>query len=426
MRNICPVGLNPIVIDRTGTDIHAEAAQIRAQGPVARIELPGGVLAWSITSYELAQQALSDHRFSKDSRRHWKAFTNGEIGSDFPLISWALMENLTTAYGSAHSRLRRLVARAFTPRRVEAMRPGIQNAVASLLACLAAQPAGQTVDLKAQFAHPLAAQVICDLVGVPASARGTILRGGQAGVATTMTAEQVAASVLQVRREMAELVAARRQAPEDDLVTDLIAAQEEDGSRLTDAELVGTLLLLLSTGTEPVANLVTNTVVALLGHPAQREHVTLGRVSWRDAIEETLRMDAPVAHLPFRFAVEDIEIGGVRIAAGDPVLIHFAAAGRDPARHGSTADDFDVMRASKDHLSFGYGIDRCIGMTLGLLEAELAVSALFERFPGLTLAVALAELQPQGTFIMNGRRALPVHLSAPRPLTAPRGSDEGQ
>jgi 2-hydroxy-5-methyl-1-naphthoate 7-hydroxylase len=406
--------LSPVVVDPTGADIHAENSRIRGQGPVAKVELPGGVTAWSVTGYEVGKQVLSDQRFSKDARQHWTAFANGEIDPSFPLIGWALMENLSTTYGGAHSRLRRLVSKAFTPRRVDAMRPAVEKTVASLLDGLAGAAPGDVVDLKARFAHPLASGVICDLIGIPAQARATILRGGEAQVDTTMTEEEIAASVEQVLREMSALVEAKRRAPGDDLTTDLLAAQEEDGSRLTDQEMIGTLLLLLGTGTEPVTNLVTNTVFALLSNSGQLELIRRGHASWHDAIEETLRLEAPVAHLPFRFAVEDVEIGGVAVRAGEPMLMNFAAMGRDPARHGSSAGSFSIMRPSKDHLSFGHGIYRCIGMPLGWLETETAVSAIFERFPDMVLALPPAEVKPQGTFIMNGRRELPVYLSADR------------
>jgi 2-hydroxy-5-methyl-1-naphthoate 7-hydroxylase len=405
MENVCPV-----VIDHAGTDIHAEGARIREQGPVGLVQLSEGVRAWSITGYEAGLRALSDHRFSKDARQHWTAFARGQIDPDFPLIGWALMENLGTTYGSTHSRLRRLVAKAFTPRRVAAMRAAIGKTAASLLASLASSCPGEVVDLKARYAHPLAAEVVFDLIGIPAAARQTILRGGEAQVDTTMTKEEIAASVGQVLQEMAAVVAAKRRTPADDLASDLIAAQEEDGSWLTDDKMIGTLLLLLATGTEPVTNLVTNAVLALLAHPGQRQLISTGRASWHDAIEETLRAEAPVAHLPFRFAVEDIQIGDVRIPAGEPVLVNFAAMGRDPAIHGASADRFDVTRPRKDHVSFGYGIYRCIGMPLGRLEAETAVSALFERFPNLALAVPVSEVRPQHTFIMNGRSELPVLL----------------
>jgi cytochrome P450 len=408
MENVCPV-----VIDHAGADIHAEGAHIRSQGPVGLVDLSCGVRAWSITGYQAGKQALSDHRFSKDARQHWAAFVSGQIDPDFPLIGWALMENLATSYGAAHRRLRSVVARAFTPRRVAALRPTIDTIVVRLLDGLASAQPGEVVDLKARYAHPLAAEVIFDLIGIPAAARQTILRGGQAQVDTTMSKEEIAQSVGQVLQEMAALVEAKRQTPADDLATDLLRAQEEDGSWLTDAEMIGTLLLLLATGTEPVTNLVTNAVLALLTHPGQRQLIDSGRATWRDAIEETLRTEAPVAHLPFRFAVEDTQVGGVTIPAGDPVLMNFAAMGRDPAIHGPSADRFEVSRPSKEHLAFGYGMYRCIGTPLGRLEAETAVAALFGRFPGLSLAVPAAHVAPQNTFIMNGRRELPVFLAAP-------------
>jgi cytochrome P450 len=405
MENVCPVA-----IDHAGTDIHAEGARIREQGPVGLVQLSADVQAWSITGYETGKQALSDSRFSKDARQHSAALAGGQVDPEFPLIGWALMENLATTYGSTHSRLRRLVAKAFTPRRVEAMRPKIERIAGGLLDDLASSQPGEVMDLKARYAHPLAAQVMFDLIGVPAAARQTILRGGEAMVDTTMTAEEIGASVDQVLREMAALIEAKRQAPADDLAMGLIAARDEDGSRLTDAELVGTLLLLLAAGTEPVTNLVTNAILALLSHPGQRELISAGRASWQDLIEETLRAEAPVAHMPFRFPVEDIQIGGVTIPAGEPVLMNFAAMGRDPAIHGPSADRFDVTRPNKDHLAFGYGIYRCIGMPLGRLEAATAVCALLQRFPGLCLAVPAAEIRPQNTCIMNGRRELPVLL----------------
>ncbi|MDH6130145.1 cytochrome P450 [Kitasatospora sp. GP82] len=403
--------LSPVVIDRAGRDIHAEAARIRANGPVARIELPGGVLAWSIADHELARQALADHRLSKDPRQHWTAFAEGRIGADFPLIGWVLMDNLTTSYGADHTRLRRLTSSAFTPRRVEAMRASVEKTVADLLDELGGCEPGEVVDLKARFAHPMPARVICDLFGVPAEERAQLLRGGEVNVDTTITPEESAANVEQWHREMQEFVDAKRRNPGDDLTSDLVQAKEEDGSRLTDSELVGTLHLLLATGTEPVMNLLANAGRALLTHPDQLALLRSGAVSWSDVIEETLRAEAPVAHLPFRFAVEDIELGGVTIAKGEPVLINFAAVGRDRTVHGESADTFDAARPSKEHLSFGHGIYRCIGMPLARMEAEIALSALFERFPDLALAVPAEELAPQVTFIMNGVQALPVRLT---------------
>lgn len=410
-------GRCPVVIDRTGGDIHGEGARIRAEGPVARIELPGGVIAWSITGYEEARQLLSDARLSKDPRKHWTAYLDGEIGEDFPLIGWVLMENMTTTYGPDHSRLRKLTAKAFTPRRVEALRPNVEKVVQQLLDELAATAPGEVVDLKARFAHSLPSQVICDLFGVPEASRAQILRGNEVNVDTTISAEESAANVAQWHQDLHDFVETKRRAPGDDLTSDLLNANE-DGTPLSESELMGTLHLMLATGTEPVMNLIANAVRALLTHPEQLALARSGQVSWTEVIEETLRNEAPVAHLPFRYAVEDIEIGDVTIAKGDPVLVNFAAIGRDPAVHGETADDFDITRAVKDHLSFGAGLYRCIGYPLAWLEATIALPALFERFPDLSLAVKPEELEPQVTFIMNGLLSLPVRLTATAPAAA--------
>jgi len=407
-----PTDRCPISLDPSGRDVHAEAAAIRATGPVAPVVLPGGVAAWSITGFHAARQALTDNRFSKDARRHWTAYREGRIGADFPLIGWILMDNLTTAYGEDHTRLRRPVAGAFTPRRVAALRPGIEKAAAALLDALGARPADEPVDLKAEYAHALPSQVICDLFGVPEQSRAAILHGGEVNVDTTISPEESAANVERWQRDLADFVDHKRRFPGDDLTSDLVAAQRAQPGSLSDEELLGTLHLMLATGTEPVQNLIANAVLELLLHPGQLSEAVAGRVAWTEVIEETLRMQAPVAHLPFRFPTEDVEVGGVTIPAGEPVLIGFAGAGRDPAVHGGSAAEFDVARPDKDHLSFGAGVYRCIGMPLALQEAEIALSALFGRFPRLRLAVPAERLRPEVTFIMNGRLELPVLLGA--------------
>jgi cytochrome P450 len=401
--------LHPVVIDPTGQDIHAEAARIQTRGPVCPVELPGGVLAWSVSGYPLVKQVLADNRFSKDARRHWPALADGTIGADFPLIEWAAMENLSTSYGEAHVRLRGLTVRAFSPRKVAAMRPRVERTVNAVLDDLEARR-GAVVDLKSAFALQLAREAMSDLIGIPPSARPTILRSAKAQVNTAMPPQDVAAAVADVFGEMRALVAAKRRDPADDLASDLIASRDADGDRLSEEEIVTTLMFLMGVGTEPVANLLANITRALLVNPPQRAAVITGAAAWKDAIEESLRADAPVAHLPFRFPVTDVEIGGVTIRAGEPVLINFASAGRDPTVHGASGCQFNVLRENKDHLSFGHGSHSCVGVPLARLEAETALPALFERFAGLCLAVPAADLVPQGTFIMNGLCELPVYL----------------
>jgi cytochrome P450 len=400
----------PIVLDATGKDVHSEISRVRARGPVSRVELPGGILAWEVTSYAAVKKVLSDSRFQKDAGKHWPTYINGELPSEWPLINWVEMENMTTRDGADHDRLRRLISNAFTPRRVEAARPLIEKVAENLLDGLAAVPDGGIADVKGRYTFPLPAQVICGLFGVPESAQDDVLYGGQVNANTDHSGEEVAASIEQWHRAMEDLLEAKRQTPGDDLTSALISARE-DGSRLTDEELVGTLHLMLGAGSETVMNLLTHAIIGLLTHPEQREMVMSGEVGWDALFDETMRVQSPVAQLPLRFAIEDVEFGDVTIRKGEPVLVAFAGAGRDPAVHGESADVFDITRANKTHLSFGYGTHFCLGAPLARLEASIAIPKLFDRFPGMRLAVPLGELEPQGTFIMNGHRALPVYLT---------------
>jgi cytochrome P450 len=404
----------PIALDRTGRDVHAEIARLRAaHGPVARVELPDGILAWSISSYDLVKQVLSDTRFLKDARKHWPAYVAGEIPPGWQMINWVEMDNMTTHDGEDHDRLRRLISKAFTPRTLESYRPLIEKTVENLLDALAELPAGAVVDIKGRYTFPLPAQVICALFGVPEADREAVLYGGQVNANTDVTSDEVADSIAQWHGAMEGLVALKQREPGDDLTTLLITSREADGTRLNDEELVGTLHLMLGAGSETVMNLMSHMIVALLTHPEQRDQVLRGEVAWDKVVEETLRVESPVAQLPFRFPIEDVEVGGVLIKKGEPVLLSFTGAGRDPAVHGDTADVFDINRPDKTHLSFGHGVHFCLGAPLARLEASIALPRLFDRFPDMRLAVPKEEFEPQGTFIMNGHRAVPVYLTAP-------------
>jgi cytochrome P450 len=240
-----------------------------------------------------------------------------------------------------------------------------------------------------------------------------MLRGGEVTTDSSITSEEAEANVRMWPSRFQEFIDAKRQTPGEDLTSALIKAGQEDSTTaLSDPELVGTLFLVLGAGSETVTNLLTNAVYKLIVHPEQRALLEGGNATWDDVIEETLRAESPTNMLPLRYAVEDIEVDGVTIPKGDPILVAYGAIGRDPAVHGDTAGDWDLARTDKSHLSFGYGIHKCLGAPLARLQAQIALAALFDRFPGITLGVERDELMPQGTFIMNGFKTLPVILRA--------------
>ncbi|MFB6619422.1 cytochrome P450 [Streptomyces sp. NPDC085524] len=349
-------------------------AALRQAGPVHRIET-GGQRSWLVVGHEEARQALNHPALSKN----W-------LGSELFDVpqAYAANRNMLESDPPHHTRLRRLVAREFTARRVEALRPRVQQVTDELLDAMAARP-DRRADLIRSFAAPLPMTVICELLGVPDLDQerfrfwsGEIVTPADPAAPDPRAMEEMTAYLF-------ELVAAKAEKPGDDLLSALIRTRDEDGDQLAPDELIGMAFLLLVAGHETTVNLIGNGVRALLEHPDQLAALRADPDGLIDgAVEEMLRYDGPVQHATYRFARTDLEIGSTPIEAGSSVLVALAAADRDPARFDEPGPDvFDIRRTGQSHLAFGHGIHFCLGAPLARMEGRIAIRSLLERFPDL-------------------------------------------
>ena len=389
-------------------------AEVREQGPVHAITLADGHPAWLVVGYDEAKLMLNDTRLSKDMQA---AFASGEGVLAEGLPGPAFAHHMLAVDPPDHTRLRRLVASAFSLRRIERLEPRVREIIGGLLDALAAAGPDATVDLVPNFAYPLPYTVICELLGVPEDDRTSFSEALMALLSPTDTPEQYADAKEgsdAVVAHLTKLVETKERLPGDDLVTALIRARDGDDS-LDHGELLSTLLQLIIAGHDTTTSLVGNGVVALLRNPDQLASVKADPALLGPLVEEIMRYDAPVPHATFRYAAEDIEVGGLTIPKGGQVIISLAAANRDGARF-SDAERFDVGRADNRHLAFGHGIHFCLGAPLARMEGVIALGSLLGRFPDLRLAVPPDDLHwgHGDGLVLRGLNALPVVLGPDR------------
>ncbi|MFF0217283.1 cytochrome P450 family protein [Streptomyces vinaceus] len=376
--------------------------QLREDGPVRRVVIAGALEAWLVTGYEDGLAALSDTRLSSDVRDA----ADTRLLEQLPGTEReSMLGNMLRSDPPDHTRLRRLVSKAFTARRVAEMRPRVQEVTDRLLDAVVADG---RADLVADFALPLPVTVISELLGVPVDERHEfqrwtdrmLMRGAQPPDPAVVNE-----AWRHMRAYVTELIGAKRAEPGEDLLSALITARDEE-QRLSEDELVAMVFLLLAAGYVTTVNLISGGIAMLLAHPDQLDLLRSDPALLPGAVEEFLRYDGPVSPGIARFAREDVEIAGVRIPRGATVLIGSAVADRDPDRF-PDPDRLDITRADNAHLAFGHGIHYCLGAPLARLEGQIAIGTALRRLPGLALAVEPAQIpwRPGG---LRGPLALPV------------------
>lgn len=419
----------PIVsIDPDGADPHGEMARLRAAGPVVRIVLPGlpdTVYAWTVTRQDLLGQLSRHPDISRVAHRHWAAYRDGLIPDDWPLAGMFIgLTNMFFLDDPEHRRLRQMISRVFTARRVEQMTGDITRIVHDALDTLPDHRSPGTeggvesaVDLRAHYAYTVPMGVICRLLGIPDPMRPRMRALVDALMRTGDKTAKDAADVETGRLELlGELVERRRTRPGADLTSALISVRDDDGDALTHRQLIDTLWLLVVAGHETTFTLITNAVRALLAHPDQLAHAkTLPPEDWSAVVEETLRYDGVINYLVAGYTKAAVPIGGTTIPPGQLLIGLYGGVGRDPDVHGPTADRFDITRANTQHLAFGVGAHYCLGAPLARLEARIALHELFDRHPDLALAVPDSDLTQVPSMFTNCPTALPVHLDGAPP-----------
>jgi cytochrome P450 len=387
------------------TEPYSTWLRLRQEAPVTNVVMPRGLQVWLVTRYADARSALADPRLGKDSRRLNELFAQHHSEDIAPEDGQALGAHMLDSDPPDHERLRRLVNKAFTSRRIEELRPRIEQLTTELLDAIGA---GGEVDLLDTFAFPLPITVICELLGMPTRDRDDFRRWSNL-LLTGGPEHEVVDAERSMTAALVDLVAMKRAEPGADMLSALVQAHDAD-DRLSESELTAMAFLLLVAGHETTVNLIGNGVLALIDNPAQQAALRSDMSLLPKAIEEMLRFQGPLRHATMRFTLAEVELGGVTVPEGELVMVALASANRDGDRFAG-ADAFDLSHDPGGHLAFGHGIHYCLGAPLARLEAEIAFTGLLNRFPRIELAVPRAELTWKPGNLLRGLEELPVRLA---------------
>ncbi|WP_053048608.1 cytochrome P450 family protein [Streptomyces antioxidans] len=368
------------------------------------LDMANGTRLWLVTGYGPVRQALSDPRFAKDSWEIMRILRERRIQAHQEIFSQALSHHMLNTDPPEHKRLRHMVNKGFTLRRVQRLRPRIEQITDQLLDAVEGQ---DSVDLIEALAFPLPITVICELLGVPEEDRRTFRSWTNAFVLTVEPEVFQDASV-SMNAYIRELVAAKRASPGDDMISAL--ATEDSESALDDEEIAAMAVLLLAAGHETTVNLIGNGALALVTHPEQFAELRADRSLLPGAIEEFLRYESPVNQATMRFTREPVEIGGVLIPADEFVMVNIDSANHDPERFPQPGR-LDLKRDARGHVSFGHGIHFCLGAPLARLEAEVVFTRLLDRYKTIELTTPVAQLEWRSSTLMRGLESLPLRMA---------------
>ena len=385
-------------------DPHAAYERLRVEAPVRPAITPRGLRVWLVTGYPDAKALLADPRLSKDNARARELFEARTTATGGSAFASSLAAHMLNSDPPDHTRLRKLVNKAFTARTVSRLRPRIEQIADDLLDQVAR--AG-SVDLLESFAFPLPITVISELLGVPGEDRDSFRRWSNT-IVSAASPQQLQQSSTEMAAYLSALITAKRAHPTQDLLSDLTHVSDE-GDRLSEVELISMAFLLLVAGHETTVNLIGNGVLALLEHPDQLAALRADRSLLPGAIEEFLRFEGPVNIATLRFTTEPVRVREVEIPAGEFVMVSLLAANRDGERF-ADPDRLDITRPTGGHLAFGHGIHYCVGAPLARLEAEIALGKLLDRFGEITIDGEPAALQWRDSTLMRGLETLPVRV----------------